>query len=173
MRDNRALKRPSIGNHGARIRPGETMSSFTAALRSEMQRVARKEIRAHLEVTRKATTQHRRDIAMLKRQIRALEQKNRALARTVPKTKPAAADDGAASGESRRGLRFSAKGLQSLRARLELSAVDMGRLLGVSGQSIYNWEQQKTVPRAAQVAAIAALRSRGKREVRVELDSGG
>lgn len=148
------------------------MTPFASALKSEIQRVARREIRSQLAATRKATTQHRRDIALLKRQIKLLERKNRSLAKAVP---PARAKAGAAgtpaADDTRRPPRFTAKGLQSLRARLDLSAPEMGRLLGVSGQSIYNWEQQKATPRAAQVAAIAALRSRGKRAVRAELDA--
>jgi DNA-binding transcriptional regulator YiaG len=41
----------------------------------------------------------------------------------------------------------------------------MGVLLGVSGQSVYKWEQGKAKPRASQLKAIAAVRKMGKREV--------
>ena len=64
---------------------------------------------------------------------------------------------------------FSAKGFQALRSRLELSAADFGKLLGVSAQSIYNWESEKARPRAEQIAKLAALRSLGKREVAARL----
>ena len=60
--------------------------------------------------------------------------------------------------------RFSAQGLRSMRGKLGLSAADMGRLVGVTGQSIYNWEQGKSRPRQTQVQAIAELRGIGKRQ---------
>ena len=68
--------------------------------------------------------------------------------------------------------RFSAKGLQARRSRLDLSAADFGKLLGVSAQSIYNWESEKARPRAEQIAKLAALRGLGKREVAARLAGG-
>ena len=61
-------------------------------------------------------------------------------------------------------IRFSAKGLHSQRNRLGLSATDFGRLLGVSPQTIYNWEQEAAHPRSEQLGKLAALRVIGKRE---------
>jgi DNA-binding XRE family transcriptional regulator len=54
-------------------------------------------------------------------------------------------------------------GLASHRKRLDLSAENLGKLLGVSGQTIYHWEAGKARPRASQMPAIAALRKLGKR----------
>ena len=62
-------------------------------------------------------------------------------------------------------LRFVAKGLKSHRDRLGLSAADYGRLVGVSAQSIYNWETKVAVPRRSMLPRIAQLRGKGKREV--------
>ena len=70
-------------------------------------------------------------------------------------------------------VRFSAKGLQTHRSRLELGAGDFGKLLGVSAQSIYNWEAEKARPRAEQIAKLAALRSLGKREAAARLEQAG
>jgi DNA-binding transcriptional regulator YiaG len=69
-----------------------------------------------------------------------------------------------------RPLRYSAKGLQSQRRRLGFSAADYGKLMGVSAQSIYNWEQGQAIPRGEQLAKLAALREIGKREARARLD---
>ncbi len=145
------------------------MSAVATAIKSEIQRVARKEIRTHLQVVRKATIQHRHEIASLKRQVRTLEQQNKLLRKAVSKGSGRTSD--AAADTSDAGVRFSAAGLRSLRARLELSAPELGRLLSVSPQSIYNWEQQKATPRSGQVQAIARLRSIGKRAARAALDS--
>jgi DNA-binding transcriptional regulator YiaG len=57
--------------------------------------------------------------------------------------------------------RFSAKRLAAHRRRLGLSAGDFGLLLGVSAQSIYNWEEGKARPRAKHMPTIAALRTLG------------
>ena len=61
-------------------------------------------------------------------------------------------------------VRFVAKGFRSQRERLGLSQPDLGKLLGVSAQTIYNWEHEEARPRAEQLAKIAALRTIGKRE---------
>jgi DNA-binding transcriptional regulator YiaG len=55
--------------------------------------------------------------------------------------------------------------MASNRKRLGLSAADFGLLVGASGQSVYAWEQGKARPRGKNLAAIAALRGVGKREV--------
>ncbi|MCC6533313.1 MAG: helix-turn-helix transcriptional regulator [Burkholderiales bacterium] len=68
-------------------------------------------------------------------------------------------------------VRFVAKGLRSLRGRLGLSAESFGRLIGVSGQSIYNWERQVTTPRAEQRKMLAQVRGIGKRQALARLQS--
>lgn len=75
----------------------------------------------------------------------------------------------AASEELGSVIRISAKGLASQRKRLGLSAAEMGVLLGVSGQSVYKWEQGTTRPRAGQMPAIAALRKMGRKEATFKL----
>lgn len=56
---------------------------------------------------------------------------------------------------------------------MELSANDLGKLLGVSTQSIYNWEAEKARPRNDQLAKLAAIRGLGKREVASRLNQLG
>ena len=66
--------------------------------------------------------------------------------------------------------RFSPKWLKSNRQRLDLSAADYAKLVGVSSQTIYNWEQGTSKPRQQQVAALAAVRGLGKREALKRLE---
>jgi DNA-binding transcriptional regulator YiaG len=66
-------------------------------------------------------------------------------------------------------VRFTAKGLRSQRQRLELSAADYGKLIGVTGQTIYSWEGETSRPRQQQVARIASLRHMGKTEAQARL----
>jgi DNA-binding XRE family transcriptional regulator len=142
------------------------MPNIASVLKSEMARVARKEVRSEIESLKKAAITYRADIAALKRRTHALEQGLRRLAKAKPAAKPLPADDASATS-----LRFSAKGLASHRARLGLSAEDCGRLLGVSGQSIYQWEAGKVRPRARHLPAIAAFMALGKKEAAAALAS--
>jgi DNA-binding XRE family transcriptional regulator len=142
------------------------VSDITRILKEEISRLARKEIRAETERLKKASVQYRSDIAALKRQVADLEKQ---LGRASKQ--PRAVEIPAPGNGEDVPHRFSVKGLKSLRARLEVSAADFARLLGVSPQTIYNWETDKTHPRADQIAAIAGLRTIGKREVRARLDA--
>lgn len=143
------------------------MANFATALKAEVVRLARREIRGQTQALQKASAAHRRQIAALRRQVVALERKAKTLVKNSARVAPPAAADEAGG----RPVRFVAKGLKTLRARLGLSAAELGRLLGVSGQSVYNWENKKAVPRRTQVQALAQLRDLGKREVRARLES--
>jgi DNA-binding transcriptional regulator YiaG len=140
------------------------MPNIGALLRDEITRLSRRTLRSEVSATKKATAQHRRHIAALKRQVALLERQVSLLARRQPPLVPAT------SGEANaKRVRFVAKGLRSQRERLGLSATDFGKLVGVSAQSIYNWEHEATRPRAEQAAMLATLRGFGKREVQARL----
>jgi DNA-binding transcriptional regulator YiaG len=62
------------------------------------------------------------------------------------------------------GPRFSAKWLASHREKLEISAADYGELVGVTGQTIYNWEQGRARPQRRQLEALAEVRGLKRRE---------
>ena len=136
------------------------MANIVSILKEEITRLARREIRSETEGLKKASAQYRSEIAALKRRVTALEQQLSRIQKSTPK-KP---DVAVKPDESSR-VRFTAKGFRTLRQRLGLSANDLGKLIGVTAQSIYSWESEKTRPRGQQVAAIATLRSVGKREV--------
>lgn len=133
------------------------MANIAGLFKSEITRIARKEIRAEIQTLRKASAQYRGDIAALKRR---LAEQDRLIAK-LRKNRPAAAADSKAEEVSQ--LRFRADGFASLRKKLGLSAVDMGKLLGVSLQTIYHWEKGQSKPRASQLQGIAEVRKLGKR----------
>lgn len=143
------------------------MANLATVLKDEIARLARKEAKVQIEPLRKANAVYRRDIAALKREVAALSRQVKSGARPSRAEKAAAP---AADGDAPR-VRFQAKGLKSHREKLGLSAAEYGQLAGVSGQSIYNWEAGKTVPRQAQVQALAALRGMGKREAAKQLEA--
>ena len=141
------------------------MADLAAALKEEIRRLARKEIKAETGATKQSVAQYRRDIAQLKREIRQQEKKIAFLENQERKRlhEPAAA-------EEPEGVRFSARSVAAQRRRLGLSAADYGKLIGVSGLTIYNWEQGKNRPRKEQLAGLVAVRGIGKREALAKLD---
>jgi hypothetical protein len=88
------------------------MPNLGSVLKAEITRLARKEVRAEGEATRKASSQHRRYIAALRRQVATLERQVAVLQR---KPKPPVA--------SSRPVRFTARGLRAHRERVGLSAL--------------------------------------------------
>jgi len=140
------------------------MPNIATVLRDEITRLARKELRNHTEGLKKASAQHRRDIAQLKRQVLKLERQVSLLERQASKKTPVAQ-----AGPDAAPLRFTAKGLRSQRQRLGLSASDYAKLAGVTSRSIYNWEQEVARPRQEQIAVLATLRGIGKKEAQARL----
>ncbi len=134
--------------------------SFAAALKQEITRLARKEIKANTDSTRRAVAQFRRDIAELKRGVKAMEGRLAALEREEKKRvgQPAASSDLA------EGARFAPRWVRSHRERIGFSQADYATLVGVSPMTIYNWEHGKTKPGKEQLAALVAVRRLGKRE---------
>jgi hypothetical protein len=142
------------------------MPSIASILKSEIARVARKEVRGETLGLKGAVRAYRAEIALLKGRTQAQGQELRRLSKTSAKAAPVAAKD-----VSSKTLRFSAKGLASQRRRLALSADGCGLLVGASGQSVYSWQAGKASPRAAHLPAIAGLRTLGKREATARLAS--
>ncbi|MBA2676310.1 helix-turn-helix domain-containing protein [Ramlibacter sp.] len=142
------------------------MPNIGSILKSEIARIARRELRGETQALKKSVTQYRRQIAQLKRRLQTLERQIKRQGR--PGTRSAApveeSDD-----DAQARLRFSAKGLAAQRRRLGLSAAAVAKLLGVSALSVYKWESGKTRPRAKQLEAIATLRNMGKREAAEKL----
>jgi DNA-binding transcriptional regulator YiaG len=132
------------------------MPNLAHFLKDEISRLARREIRAEVASLHRASVAYRRDIAALKRHNAALERALKNLSK-----RPTVAEAPAAPAEK---LRFRADGFKTRREKLGLSADQVGALLGVSGQSVYAWEQKRSTPRRSQLPAIAALRGLGKRE---------
>lgn len=141
------------------------MPNIASVLKEEIARVSRKETRAETQQLKKSSAHFRSDIAALKRRIAALEQLVGRLGKAAGKKSAMASADEPAAGS----FRFSASGLLAQRKRLGLSAAEAGRLLGVSDQSVYKWENGKTRPRASQFAAIAELRSLSKKQAAARL----
>jgi DNA-binding transcriptional regulator YiaG len=143
-----------FGHHGT-LPP---MSNVASVLKLEITRIARKEIRSEVESLKKSVSGYRSEIAALKRRSQSLEQELRRLNKSLPKRAPAATD------ESTKTTRFSAKDLASQRKRLGLTIEGCALLLGTAGKSIYRWETGKAQPRETYWPSIAALRTLSKEQ---------
>lgn len=141
------------------------MPNIGSVLKEEISRLARRELRGQVAGMKKASAQYRRHIAALKRQVAKLESQVSLLRGKVLHDTAAPAD-----GADGKRVRFAPKSLRAQRERLGLSAAEYGQLLGVSAQSVYNWEHATARPRNEQIKRLAAFRSMGKREARARLD---
>ena len=140
------------------------MSNIASVFKDEVARQVRRQLRGETESLKKASNRYRSDIAALKRRIDALEK----LVSHLEKSAKANAAPSATEDPDTK-LRFKPQGVRAQRTRLDLSAPELGSLIGVSAQTIYNWETGKTRPRPEQMSAIAAVRKLGKREARARL----
>ncbi|OIR08827.1 helix-turn-helix protein [mine drainage metagenome] len=144
------------------------MANVASVLKEEIIRLARKELRSETEKLKKASAQYRSEIAALKRQSAALEQQVSRLEKSATKN-----IEVKSSPEEATKARFTSKGFKTLRKRLGLTAEVIAALLGVSAQTIYNWEAGNSSPRAQQMVRIVMLRGMGKREVEAILQDMG
>jgi DNA-binding transcriptional regulator YiaG len=147
-----------------------SMTTLAIALKDEIRRLARKEIKAQTLRTSRAVAQYRREIARLKRQQRETEKKIAQLANHARN------DASPAAAELNGTIRFSSRSVRAQRRRTGLSAADYAKLIGVSPLTVYNWEHNKSRPRKGQFATLVALRGIGKREAKsklAQLEAGG
>lgn len=139
------------------------MPKLGDVLKSEISRLSKREGRLLVGPLRSVMNTQRKQLAILKRQVQQLQQQIATLQRKSPVLDTPKLE--VASDRSR----FSAKGFKSLRGRLGLSAEEFGRLINVSAQTVYKWENEKASPRRKQIPLIAALRKTGKREIQKRL----
>lgn len=144
------------------------MPNLAAVLKTEIARVARKEIRAETGALTKTNAEQKKQISALRGELSELRRVVKQLQRTqrspVPTRESSQADAGPA-------LRWRAEGFAQHRKRLGISAEQMARLIGCSALSVYKWESGKVRPRQAQLDAIARVRKLSKTEALQQLEA--
>lgn len=140
------------------------MPNIAAVLKEEIQRLARKELKANTESLKKTVAGYKSEIATLKRRIDQLEREAKRTSKVVARATPV--EDAATYAQHR----WRPAGFAQHRKRLGLSAADAGKLLGVSALTVYKWENGQVRPRSSYLPAIAALRSMGKRDAARRLE---
>jgi len=146
------------------------MSKLLATLKQEISRISRKEARLVANPLRRPSVAARTAIADLRRRVAALEKAARALDAGLARLASAQPPPQAAAEET---IRVTAKGIRAMRRRLKLSAAELGRLLGVSDQAVYNLEKGSGVKRVRPGTrdAFAALRGAGVKGARQMLEA--
>jgi DNA-binding transcriptional regulator YiaG len=142
------------------------MSNIVAALKDEISRLARKEIKNQTMALKKTSAYYRRAFAEMKRRVADLEGKVSFLKKHAGHEAPPQVDD-----KRMERVRFSPRGLRTHRSKLGLSAANYGKLIGVTGKTIYYWESEESRPRKQQLAALAAIRGMGKKEAGARLNT--
>ena len=146
------------------------MSNIMKELKSEITRLARKEVKKELVQAKKAIVAQRGLIAGLRRQVNALQKEVAALKRAVP------VPDTALQSKQEPAGRFwiTGKGVKALRTRLGLTQKQFAGLAGVSGQAVVNWEAHKGKLNLRKAAAgkLQGLRGIGKRQAAEMLGPG-
>jgi DNA-binding transcriptional regulator YiaG len=138
------------------------MGKMEQTLKSEITRLAKKQVRA----TRLPLA---RDVRQLKRTVSALRKTVEVLARFGAEIQAQRTADRAklaAVPEEVQTARVSPQLIRKLRTRLGLSQAELATLVGVSTNAVGFWEQGKARPRDRNKEALVALRQLGKREVR-------
>lgn len=146
------------------------MPNFNIALKNEIARVARKELRDELATLRKSSATLRADVSNLRKQVKALDVTLRTLGRSIAKPPKPAQPDAAPAREDRKvaGV-FNPESLLAKRHELGLTQVQMAKLLGVSSLTQYKWESGQAVPRASKLPGILTVLALGKRAALAKL----
>ncbi len=141
------------------------MANLNSVLNERIARLSRKEIKSQTGPARRLVLQHRRDIAVLKRIVGALQKRLASVEKVA--TKVVGSEPAPQLPDK---TRFRVDGLIAHRKRLELSAENYGKLVGVTGLTVYAWESRKSRPRDAQLAKLFSIRGIGKREAERRLE---
>lgn len=140
------------------------MKGLVASLRSEIRRLAARELskalqpvrrmQKQLKALRQSARSHRYALAGLQRRLARM----RELAR---------AQSGARGG---RGAPMSAEAIAGMRRGLGMSRIQFARLVGVSPGSIFGWEKGRTLPRGRSLQRLREVRKMGVRSARARVE---
>jgi DNA-binding transcriptional regulator YiaG len=139
------------------------MSNIAQVLKDEIQRIAKKQIKASASELHKYNVSLKKTLVQLRKQLASIKQEMRQLKKFQGKQLRA---EPQTISETAERLRFSAKGIRSLRKKLKLSQADFAKLVGVSSLAVYQWERKegKLALRQATKTKMAEIRGLGRKE---------
>lgn len=146
------------------------MPNFADSFKTEIARIARKELKSELDAVRKTSATQRSDIAALKREVKSLQVRLTKAERVTRKTAavvlpevPAPTEPASRSPVGGLGS-FNHEAFAEFRRRLGITQAEMGKLVEASSLSVWKWESGKAQPRAGALLRIQAAMKLGKRQ---------
>jgi DNA-binding transcriptional regulator YiaG len=146
------------------------MPNLASVLKSEIQRLAAKEVRQAIEPLKQDKRALKAAIRDLRQRVHQLESEKRALAGELKQSKRLVME---ALPAEELNLRVTSSNIKALRRKLKLSQTDFARLLGVSLPTISNWERKSGTLKLRgdhTRKAIYELRGLGVREARRRIE---
>jgi DNA-binding transcriptional regulator YiaG len=131
------------------------------ALRLEIRRLARKEMKEAVRELKRQVAAIRRRLASTKKRMTDVEKTAR---RAVSSRGPTAAREDSRDNGTQ--VRFSPRWVKVHRAKLGMSRRVYAKLVGVSPQTILLWESGKARPRRSALATWRSIRGKGIRELK-------
>lgn len=145
------------------------MANFGKQFQEEIRRLARKETKLDLERMKREQVDLRKSLSAARKQIEKLQRDIKRLGRGGA----AASADTGGEQESGEGVkaRVSGKTIRLMRAKMGLTQAEFAKLVGVTGQSIYQWERKEgpLTFRGGAKERIVAFKGVGAREARKRL----
>jgi DNA-binding transcriptional regulator YiaG len=136
------------------------MGKLESTIKSEIQRLAKREIRATFVPLRREVRSMRLKLSGLSRGILSLNRMTKELHLEEAKPKLETTP------EEVKASRLTPDRIRGLRKKLGISMRELGVLTGSSLSAVLSWEKGKFKPRGEKKAALVALRKLKKREVR-------
>ncbi|MCH7908399.1 MAG: helix-turn-helix domain-containing protein [Candidatus Hydrogenedentes bacterium] len=146
------------------------MPDIARVLKEEIQRLARKESKMAVANLRKDNAMLKRVAADHKRRLAKLERQNRLLLSEAQKRRKQSML--VADGDVDK-ARITAKMVHATRDKLRLSQADFAKLVGVSTQTVYQWEHKegRLSFRGNAKTAIVAVRKFNRKEAQQQLEA--
>jgi len=136
------------------------MGKLESTIKSEIQRLAKREIRSTFIPLRREVRTIRLKLSSLSKGITSLNRMTKEL--HLEEVKPKLE----ATPEEVKASRLTPDRIRGLRKKLGISMRELGILTGTSLGAILSWEKGKFKPRGEKKAALVALRKVRKREIR-------
>lgn len=146
------------------------MPNVAKVLKEEIQRLAKKEARDALKPLQKEVRRLKTQERELRREVDKLKAHNK---RLVKRVEPVieTTEESIAKSQAQR-IRPTANSVKKLRKKFKMTQAEFAKLLGVSSQSVTNWETQKgrLQLHSRPLEAIAGAMEFGAREARKRLE---
>jgi DNA-binding transcriptional regulator YiaG len=139
-----------------------SVTKLETVIKEAIARGARRQVRVVVTPLRREVVRLRRKMTELHTTVTTLRRSAAGWKRLMETARPIPH----VSDEEAKAARLSPRLVQSLRKRLGLSQVALGRLVGVSAPAVAHWEAGESTSTGQNRAALVGLRKVGKREVK-------